>query len=239
MPVLRRLAELGIIPPLIASGEFDGLPFTIQEFVDVPYPEQPWFNAHLDDLASLIRTYQHDPSLNALLAERKFTYLAEDLAWVEPCYRTLIDTYGDHAPLHTAYRRLLDQLPEVSGVPPVCTHGDLSRKNLLPARDRIYLVDWDEVSLSDPMRDIGPLLWWYVPPERWSEFFRAYQHPLGDGVVERAYWWTARTSLEITHGLLERGYWTRATDFVIDFLAAVDRKENPYPHHGRRGSGSP
>lgn len=237
--VLRRLAELEIVPPLVASGEFDGLSFVIQEFVEAPYPEMQWFGDHLDELASLIRSYQQDLLLGSLLTARKLIYLTEDFGWVEQCYRALIEVYGEHAPLQTAYRSLLEQLPEVRRVIPVPTHGDLSRKNLLPTRDRIYLVDWDQASLSDPMRDVGTLLWWYVPPARWPEFFRAYGSPLGDGVTERAYWWAARTSLEVAHGLLEHGYLSRATDFVIDFLAAVDRQDNPHARYRRSIVGSP
>lgn len=236
VPILRRLAELEIIPPVVGFGEFGEMSFVIQEFVDVPYPRHSWFGDHLDDLAILTRMYQQDATLKAILAARNLTCLAEDFGWAEQCYRALTEVYGVHAPLEDAFRQLLDQLPKVRGVAPVPTHGDLSRKNFLPTRDRIFLVDWDAVSLSDPLRDIGPLLWWYVPPARWPEFFRAYGSPFDSGVAVRAYWWAARTSLEVAHGLLVHGYWSEATDFLIDFLAAVDREANP---HARPDIGSP
>jgi hypothetical protein len=38
---------------------------------------------------------------------------------------------------------------------------------------RLYLVDWDEVDLSDPWRDAGIQLWWHVPVARWTEFVAA------------------------------------------------------------------
>lgn len=233
VPILRRLAELEITPPMIALGEFEGHSYVIQEFVDAAYPDAQWFAEHLSELAYLVRTYQQDELLHSLLAAPRLTYFAEDLSWVERCYSAVRDTYGDHTPIQAAYTRLLEQLPEVGITMPGVTHGDLSRKNFLPTPDRTYLVDWDAVALSDPMRDLGPFLWWYVPPTRWQEFLLAYDTPLGEAVFERMYWWAARTSLEIVHGLLARGYSRLATDFLIDFLAAVEREDNPHPRNGR------
>lgn len=236
LPILRRLAELEIIPPVVAMGEFGKMSFVIQEFVEAPYPPRSWFTDRLGDLAILTRTYHQDNALHAVLDTRKLTYLAEEFDWTDQSYRAVNEAYGAHAPIHAAYRRLVDQLPEVQGVPVAPTHGDLSRKNFLPTRDRIYLVDWDEISLSDPVRDLGPLLWWYLPVSRWPEFLHAYGSPFDSGVFARVYWWAARTSLEVTHGLLQHGYWQRATDFLIDFLAAVNREENPHP---KPDAGSP
>lgn len=230
VPILRRLAELEVVPPILAAGQFDGLSYVVQEFVEAPYPEPSWFAEHLGDLATLIQIYQQDETLRALLTSRSLTCPADDLTWTEHAYRTLSDAFGDHDRLAAPYARFLAELPQVTVVP-VATHGDLSRKNLLPVPGRILLVDWDAVCLSDPMRDTGPLLWWYVPPARWPEFFRAYAAPLGDAVVERAYWWAARTSLEVAHGLLDRGYRDRAWDFLEDFLAAAARKDNPHARY--------
>lgn len=94
-------------------------------------------------------------------------------------------------------------------------------------------MDWEKASLADAMRDLGPLLWWYVPPGRWEEFFHTYGAPLGDAVAARLYWWAARTSLAVAHGLLERGDRNCARDFVRDFIAAVARGQNPHAWYVR------
>lgn len=231
IPILQRLAALEVVPPILYAGNVDSLAYVIQEFTDAPYPEWDWFAGHLPELALLLRTYQQDDAMHALLSARNLTRFADDLNWAEQCYRILREAFACLQEPNSAYAQFLSQLAEAQTSLAVPTHGDASRKNLLLAPDRIYLIDWDEVSLSDPMRDIGPLLWWYVPPARWVEFFQRYAAPLGYAVTERVYWWSARASLEVAHGLLERGYHDRARDFLEDFIAAVRREANPHARY--------
>jgi aminoglycoside phosphotransferase (APT) family kinase protein len=48
--------------------------------------------------------------------------------------------------------------------------GDPDAENLMRQGDAaLYLIDWDEARVSDPARDIGQVLWWYVRPERWGK----------------------------------------------------------------------
>lgn len=47
-------------------------------------------------------------------------------------------------------------LPDEALVP---THGDISPKNFLITPHGLLMVDWDDVALADPLRDLGPLLW--------------------------------------------------------------------------------
>jgi len=231
--MLRRVAELGIIPPILACGELEGYTYIIQEYVAASYPEHWWFASHMSEIAALVRTYQQDEKLLNLLTDRGPTYLADDFSRVNQCYDALRAAFHDHVGVSRAYANILAQLPAVRGAMCVPTHGDISRKNFLLTSDRILLVDWDEASPSDPMRDIGPLLWWYVPPPRWENFFQAYGQTLGDAVLARLYWWTARMSLEEAYGLLEHGYREHALDFVADFMAAAMCESNPHAQYER------
>ena len=53
---------------------------------------------------------------------------------------------------------------------------------------------------------MGPLLWWYVPPDRWPEFFRHYGAELDSAVRDRLFWWTAEESLDVALSLCGEGY---------------------------------
>ena len=88
------------------------------------------------------------------------------------------------------------------------------------------MVDWDDMQLSDPMRDVGLLLWWYVAPHQWNEFFEAYGLELDNKLIERIYWWAARTSFAVALWHVEHQYDCRG--FLADFLAAVNMKSNPH-----------
>lgn len=107
------------------------------------------------------------------------------------------------------------------------THGDPSRKNFLLNGDHVYLVDWDEAAPADPLRDIGPLLWWYIPPARWRSFFIDYGMPVTESALDRLYWWVAEESLDIALALEERGYKEDVKGFLEDLAAAVHHEGNP------------
>ena len=83
-----------------------------------------------------------------------------------------------------------------------------------------------DVPLSDPLRDSGLLLWWYVKRENWPPFFQAYGLHCDDLLLERLFWWTARTSLAIA--LWQVAHKQEPTNFLQDFLAALHREDIPH-----------
>lgn len=107
----------------------------------------------------------------------------------------------------------------------VPVHPDPNTKNLLLVDTRLMMVDWDNLQLSDPMRDAGQLLWWYVSPKQWPIFFQAYGLELDENLVNRIYWWAARTSFAIALWHIEHEF--DCTSFLQDFLAALNKMNNP------------
>lgn len=132
-----------------------------------------------------------------------------------------------HAPnIVSAFEKLKAQSKRLQAVPLVPVHPDPNTKNILLTNDSLLMVDWDDIQLSDPMRDAGQLLWWYVAQHQWHEFFEAYGVMMDDGLVERIYWWAARTSFAIALWHVEHGYDCRA--FLLDFLTATNMESNPH-----------
>src|SRR6185312_2687144 len=99
-------------------------------------------------------------------------------------------------------------------------------RNMLLTDEMFLLVDWDGILLSDPMRDVGLLLWWYISQRRWPDFFQSYGTSLDEASVDRIFWWAARTSFAVALWLAEHHY--ESTAFLQDFLAALARKSNPH-----------
>jgi thiamine kinase-like enzyme len=107
-------------------------------------------------------------------------------------------------------------------------HCDPNSKNFLLSHDRVYLVDWDEATLSDPMRDIGPLLWWYLPRLQWSEFLGHYGTEMSSEMEGRVYWWAAHRSISVALWIAQHSMESaRIDDFLTDFVAAASGADNP------------
>lgn len=231
VPVLERLAQLRVAPEVLAKGEYRRRPFIVQKFVEGSYPARQWFTENLANIAELIRRYHQDGYLATLLQEASTTHHLHLLAWlselesrIQAATSPLLHSREIEQSLQT-FKAQADRFPSEKLVP---THGDPSNKNFLVSGQRIYLIDWDEIALSDPMRDIGPLLWWYVPSARWREFFGAYGASPGQSLLDRLFWWVAVESLDIALALEERGYHEDVEEFLVDFAAAVRQEENPH-----------
>jgi hypothetical protein len=202
---LVRLAELGVTPPVLAAGELEGVPYTIQRMIAGEEPDRAWFARHVPDLADLIRRYQSDPALAAILREdRSREHLTVSGAAM------MFDDIPPRAgsPFWTAemlvaraeWRRQADRFPEFAPVP---VHADPMWANYVVDGDRMYLIDWDEIDLSDPWRDVGVQLCWHVPADRWPDFLDRYGARLDDELRARIHWWMAFKSLRT-------GFWVDA-----------------------------
>lgn len=100
----------------------------------------------------------------------------------------------------------------------VC-HGDVNHNNwLLSDKGETFLIDWDGATIADPAFDLGVLLHWYVPKNKWSHWLSHYGSPLTANLEWRMKWYTiAHTLLSIqwhqTRGhLFEVNYWIKDLD---------------------------
>ncbi|MDQ3703865.1 MAG: phosphotransferase [Chloroflexota bacterium] len=230
-PALQRVAELGIAPRVLAAGRHEGRLYIVQEYVQGIRPEREWFPLHLPQLADLIRVYQGDPVLAALLSKGKQLEHAEYIDSELRGFATQLAGLSDpshRAELSPLMAELRDQSRAFEPVDLVPTHADPNFYNFLVADERIYLLDWDAASLSDPMRDVGPLLWWYVPPDKWHEFFTASNIEMNDQMARKVYWWAARQSCMVALLFAASAYPQYALPFIVDFRAALRGQPNPH-----------
>ncbi len=226
---LHRLSEIEVAPRVLASGIYDDTPYVVQEYITGRYPDRRWFAHHLPFLASFMRRYHYDDQLTSLLTQTMTTnyadHIAFDMATLETRFRSL-DADVLHTPeIISAFDELKNQAPKIPSAKLVPVHPDPNTKNMLLVDTKLLLVDWDNLQLSDPMRDAGLLLWWYVSPQQWPIFFQAYSLPVDEYLDERIYWWAARTSFAIALWHVEHEY--VCTAFLRDFVAAVNKDSNP------------
>lgn len=227
---LQRLGEIAVAPRVLASGMDQGRTYVIQEYIRGQYPDWQWIATHLPLLASCIQHYHSDQPLIDVLSRSTTTeyheHIVLDLAQLEAQFSSL-NTRELHTPeITAAFRELKRQAQRLQPIRLVPVHIDPNTRNMLLTEEALLLVDWDGILLSDPMRDIGLLLWWYVSRHRWPDFFQSYGSSLDDAVVERIFWWAARTSFAVA--LWRAEHQRECTAFLQDFLAALAKKSNPH-----------
>ncbi len=192
LDILSRLAELGVTPALLASGVREGRQYVVQRAVIGPHPDHHWFAANLPRWAELVGRYLNDEPLRRMLAATPATWrLAVPDAVTMINSQPVPTTEPLREPsLHAHLDRWREQSTEIVRLSLRPIHPDPHWHNYVIANDRPYLLDWDLIDLSDPMRDIGIQVWGFLPEPRWPEFLRRVGLVLDD-VVRAIYWWAA------------------------------------------------
>lgn len=205
---VARLGELGVTPPVVEAG--DG--YLVQEYVEGPNPDRGWFGGHLGVWSELVGRYLRDERLAELVAaapgrERLTVAGAAGLFGMEP---------GEGWPAGCArsFAAWREQAGELAAFPVLPVHPDAHMANYVLAGGRPYLVDWDEVDLSDVVRDVGAQAWGFLPGRLWGEFFAGVGLRLTGELRAAVYWWSAfrnlRTALWVADGNFHAGLFERA-----------------------------
>lgn len=232
---LKRLGELRVAPALLHGGLYKDRRFVIQQYVAGDYPSREWLQGQLDLVGAFVARYHHDEQLgNLLTPDLKSVGYESSIASEMTDLQRRVAEDGSSLPTTSPFRKIFEkftaQASDLQGECLVPTHGDPNTKNFLVSGEDLFMIDWDELALADPMRDVGPFLWWYVPRAKWREFFESYGEPLDEKARDRICWWAARQSLHValwsSHNVGKAG---EVKQFLDDFAAAVARRENP--HH--------
>lgn len=226
-PALKRLAELGVAPPVIYDGSSENKPYIVQEFVEGVKPNKSWFAQNVNALALFIRKYHQDKVLKDILEKEEKLSYRENIERVLKGLDNDINASNSDLFNTPKVKELIKTLREKGeGLKPgplVPTHTDPNPQNLLLTKKGIVMVDWDDIFLSDPFKDIGLILWWYIPRDKWSEFFEVYGMKLDEGKLR---WWIARNTLSIAGWYGKQGNEEYVKFFIDDALLAFEGKDN-------------
>lgn len=93
----------------------------------------------------------------------------------------------------TSMSDALEELAGTSGEvqPPrlVVCHGDMNHNNwMFDANGDLYLVDWDNATVSDPALDLALILYEYIPKEEWDGWLQGYGLPFTSHLQRRMRW---------------------------------------------------
>jgi thiamine kinase-like enzyme len=227
---LKRLGEICVAPKMLASGEYEGTSYIIQEFIDGKYPDREWILKHMAEIARVIKIYHEDEILLEILSREHTTdhdeHIKIALRSIEKQVVFLKNKGSIPEKILNGLSKLKIDAAKFTQTPLVPVHKEPNTKNMLVNKNEIVFIDWDEIVLSDPMADIGLFLWWYFPEEKWKEFFKIYGEELTEEKKKKIYWFTAKSSFEIALWLEEHK--SSGKEFYKDFIAALDLQSNPH-----------
>lgn len=224
-PILRRLGDICVAPRLLANGEYQGESYVIQEYIEGEHPNRSWLYDHFAETAQLMKRYHEDSPLTELVGDTEVVhyrrYIEADLNNLAQRIRFCHQT-PKMQKLFTRFQGLSEMLEEARLVP---IHNEPNTTNMLVSGPKLVFIDWDEILLADPMRDIGNFLWWYAPRNTWEDFARTAGVEPIEYSEQKVYWFAARASLVIYLWQVEHGH--SGDEFFKDFLAALNMQTNP------------
>ncbi|ADU31539.1 aminoglycoside phosphotransferase [Evansella cellulosilytica DSM 2522] len=81
------------------------------------------------------------------------------------------------------------------GVKVVC-HADVNHNNWIISEDNLYLIDWDGAIVADPALDLAPLLYLYIPKNKWENWLYEYGLNLNVNLQKRLRWYMVAQCVE-------------------------------------------
>ena len=104
-------------------------------------------------------------------------------------------------------------LPVTRGQKQVVCHCDLNHNNLLITEDeQLFLIDWDNANISDPVIDFGSILKWYVPETEWDDWLGKYGLTNNQQIIERMYWYLLYNTLYYIDWHYERNEYNKVME---------------------------
>jgi thiamine kinase-like enzyme len=231
------MAEIDLTPPVLVYGQLNnGLSIIVQPFLKGRTPSRLDYRNQLGKVAEVIRTMHHQSQLQGILPASS-SILCKD-AGLRALHRLQQkwERYKVQVPMvaefvDSRFEYLAKQINLFSGEGLVVSHGDICNANWLFASDgKIYVLDFESMSIDDPALDLGALLWWYYPPELREHFLKIAGYRYDDEFKFRMQIRMAMHCLDITLPR-ERSFDTFNPDTyqesLNDFRAILKGEENP------------
>lgn len=233
IPPLLRVSELGLTPKIVNYGKLHNENFVVQEYIEGVHPDRKWFSKNINILADFIKSYHGDKKLAELLPfNRNFNsqkHLNDDISNLRESIKKANNEIYKSTIFIKEFNDFVRQGKKLEIVKPVPIHADPNFNNFLLVNGKLYFVDWDNVMLSDPLRDIGLILWWYLPKTKWNDFFTRYGIKNNKNTLDRLFWWVSARSLAVSLWfLLQKDDLKEAKKYLKDFYTALNRKYNKF-----------
>ena len=231
------MAAIGLTPPVILYGQLEsGSSIIVQLFVAGHKPSRLDYRDRLVNVSELIYKMHNDPQIMEVLQTASSgSYKDAGLRALDRLrqkwerHKARVPTVVDF--VEGSLDHLVQQVNLFSGEGLVASHGDICNANWLFTSDgKIYLLDFDSMSMDDPALDMGALLWWYYPPELRGRFLDTAGYRYDDEFRLRMQIRMAMHCLDITlprEGSFDKFDPANFGESLRDFKAVLEGEENP------------
>ncbi len=199
-PFLAVLSAEGIVPKLVWTKRMEnGDVITAQEWLE-GRELKPKEMQHTHVAALLSKIHQSSELLHMLMRMGKKPVKPEDRFKMISQQFSGSQFPGKYPELKMALSYLEQLLPLTGNQRQVVCHCDLNHNNLIRTTGgRLYLIDWDNAAISDPVTDFGMVLKWYIPKKDWNSWLAEYGVTKDKALVGRMYWYLILDSLHYFH----------------------------------------
>lgn len=215
-PFITALSAEGITPKLM---------WTQKTYSGDTLVAQEWKNGHSltrqdmkdDRVKALIMHIHRSPSLLANL-KRVGGRTCHPNRFIEDYFKDLSENLASHSFFNEVIQFLEDRVQsEFYQVDMAVCHGDLNHNNFLldESQDRLYIVDWENVKIADPISDITYLLVQYFPPSQWMAWMQAYNFPDTPLFTDRVVWYTLINCLYLIKQYYNEGRFHKVNETVL------------------------
>jgi thiamine kinase-like enzyme len=223
-PFLAVLSAEGIVPKLIWTKRLEnGDVITAQQWLKGRELKPQDMNTRR--VAKLLKKIHKSEALLGMLKRMGKTPL-EPVHLLSILAQELDGDVKSLPAIGEALTFLQEKLESIENEEKVVCHCDVNHNNwLLTESNQLYLIDWDGAMIADPAIDLGLMLYWYLPQEKWGEWLDMYDIELTDDLLLRMKWYTiAQTISSIQwHKNKERfeemNYW-------VNYLTTLLSQEN-------------
>jgi thiamine kinase-like enzyme len=231
------MAAIGLAPDILAYGQLEsGSPIIVQPWITGRRPSRKDYRERLESIATIVNTMHHHPRLREMFQAPSSNLYKEAGLRALDSLRQRWEQHRAQVPkvaefVDNSLDELTQQINQFSGGGLVASHNDICNANWLFASDgRIYLIDYESMSMDDPAVDLGALLWWYYPPELRGRFLEISGYPYDREFKFRMRVRMALHCLSITlprEGSFDSFNPDGYEEALVDLRAILDGRENP------------
>lgn len=223
-PFLAVLSAEGIVPKLIWTKRLEnGDVITAQQWLKGRELKPQDMNTNR--VAKLLRKIHKSDALLGMLKRMGKTPL-EPVQLLAILAQELDNDVKSHAAIGEALLFLHQELDNIHYEEKVVCHCDVNHNNwLLTESNQLYLIDWDGAMIADPAIDLGMMLYWYLPKDKWMDWLEMYEIDLTDELMLRMKWYTIAQTISSIQWHKNKDRFEEMNHW-IKYLSALVAQEN-------------